>query len=109
MRKCINIASELKHNKEIMADKKEGKSKEEEDFCPPTAVASEYLVSQIRLDKPTEKEVKEELQKQDSPQDDEPLRELTPCPSEYQLTKLNYYLAGVPMVQAFNEAEKKKK
>ncbi|KHJ98573.1 hypothetical protein OESDEN_01445 [Oesophagostomum dentatum] len=65
--------------------------------------------SKIRLDKLTPKEVKEEIQKQEDPQDDEPLRDVTPCPSEYQLTQLNYMLSGVPIVQAFNEAEKKKK
>ncbi|EYC05347.1 hypothetical protein Y032_0082g1532 [Ancylostoma ceylanicum] len=89
-----NLDYATKYIQDIMSDKNVNEEKfDSEDFRPPGCVASEYLLSQIRLDKPTESEVKEELQKQEKNQDDEPLREPTPCPSEYQLTKLNYMLA----------------
>ncbi|CAJ0602612.1 unnamed protein product [Cylicocyclus nassatus] len=92
---------------ELMTEKKQQEVKnEEEDFQPPKTTTSEYLISQIRLDKPTANEVKEVIQKETD--DDEPFRDVTPCPSEYQMTQLNYFLSGVPIVQAFNEAEKKK-
>ncbi|WKY04202.1 hypothetical protein Q1695_005297 [Nippostrongylus brasiliensis] len=94
------------------ASAKNGDKKEEEEgsaydeFVPAAAVASQYYMDQIHLEKPTKSEIQDALKKQDD--GDEPLRPPGPCPSEYQLEALNQQLKALPMVVAFNEMEKKK-
>ncbi|VDL81695.1 unnamed protein product [Nippostrongylus brasiliensis] len=97
---------------EVASPIKNGDKKEEEEgsaydeFVPAAAVASQYYMDQIHLEKPTKSEIQDALKKQDD--GDEPLRPPGPCPSEYQLEALNQQLKALPMVIAFNEMEKKK-
>ncbi|VDL74115.1 unnamed protein product [Nippostrongylus brasiliensis] len=105
----INEATSIANN---TYNEKNGDKKEEEEgsaydeFVPAAAVASQYYMDQIHLEKPTKSEIQDALKKQDD--GDEPLRPPGPCPSEYQLEALNQQLKALPMVVAFNEMEKKK-
>ncbi|WKY04201.1 hypothetical protein Q1695_005297 [Nippostrongylus brasiliensis] len=110
------IGSRIQHQlvemPKIAVRNKNGDKKEEEEgsaydeFVPAAAVASQYYMDQIHLEKPTKSEIQDALKKQDD--GDEPLRPPGPCPSEYQLEALNQQLKALPMVVAFNEMEKKK-
>uniref|UniRef100_A0A1I7WY64 RPN13_C domain-containing protein n=1 Tax=Heterorhabditis bacteriophora TaxID=37862 RepID=A0A1I7WY64_HETBA len=64
-------------------------------------------VKDFNLEKKSTKEILEELERIEG--EDEPFPVVQACPSEYQLSSLNNMLSFLPVVQAFNAAEKKNK
>ncbi|KAK5982805.1 hypothetical protein GCK32_012783 [Trichostrongylus colubriformis] len=78
------------------------------EFTPAAPKPSQYLMDQIKLEKPSREEIVEALKQENKASGEEPLKPLGPSPSEYQLASLNDELSRVPMVVAFNEKEKRK-
>ncbi|KAK6035502.1 hypothetical protein COOONC_26992 [Cooperia oncophora] len=78
------------------------------EFTPAGPKPSEYLMDQIKLEKPTKKEIADAIKQDPKSSEEEPLRPVAPSPSEYQLASLNNQLSAVPMVVAFNEKERRK-